>query len=101
MTVALLRMLPVSNLVVSFALALGRVDSRTFLLGSLIGYLPQGVVAVFVGSGLSLGLPWIGSTEFALAIGGLLALSIWTSRVIGKRFALGTGEQQRRVLQKH
>ena len=53
LTVALLRMLPISNLAVSSALALGKVRRRTFLLGSLLGYLPQGIVAVLVGNGLA------------------------------------------------
>lgn len=78
-SVALMRMLPVSNVVINFGLALSHVGSRAFLLGSLVGFLPQGVVAVIIGSGIAKDVPWAG----ALQIGGagilLIGLLVWSS----------------------
>ena len=47
-----MRMLPVSNAIINVGLALSHVGDRAFLLGSLLGFLPQGIVAVIIGSGL-------------------------------------------------
>lgn len=50
--VALLRVLPLSNLLLNIAFALSQVRTRDFLCGSLLGFLPQGVIAVLMGSGI-------------------------------------------------
>lgn len=52
MSVALVRMLPVSNIVLNIGLSVSNVGNRAFLLGTLLGFLPQGVVAVLIGSGV-------------------------------------------------
>ncbi len=50
--VVLIRQLPLSNLVINSALAVSRVRSGVFLAGSFIGFLPQGVIATLIGSGM-------------------------------------------------
>lgn len=79
-SVALIRMLPVSNAIINFGLALSHTGDRAFLIGSLIGFLPQGIVAVIIGSGIAKDVPWAG----ALQIGGagilLVGLFVWTKR---------------------
>jgi uncharacterized membrane protein YdjX (TVP38/TMEM64 family) len=79
-SVVLMRLLPVSNAVINIGLALGRVGNRVFLIGSLVGFLPQGAVAVIVGSGLAEDVPWVGAAQIGIAVVLLLALSFWTSR---------------------
>lgn len=79
-SVALLRMLPVSNVIINVGLALSQVGTRAFLLGSLLGFLPQGVVAVIIGSGMAEDVPWAGATQIGLAGVLLFAIFFWTSR---------------------
>jgi len=92
-TIALMRLLPASNLVISIGLALGRVGKLNFLLGSAIGYLPQGALAVFIGSGLAAEHPWASSiqtsTQIVVAIALLVLLSVWTSHTIRKHLEPG------------
>ena len=79
-SVALMRMLPVSNAIINFGLSLSHAGNRAFLIGSLIGFLPQGIVAVIIGSGIAKDVPWAG----ALQIGGagilLLGLFVWSKK---------------------
>jgi uncharacterized membrane protein YdjX (TVP38/TMEM64 family) len=49
--VVLIRQLPLSSVMISSGLALSHVSAKVFLLGSFIGYLPQGVIAALIGSG--------------------------------------------------
>lgn len=79
-SVVVMRMLPVSNGLINIGLALSQVNARDFLLGSLVGFLPQGVVAVIVGSGLAKEIPWAGGVQIGVA--GVLVLGIyfWASR---------------------
>ena len=74
-SVALARLLPVANGIINVGLALSRVSDRVFVLGSLAGFLPQGVVATIVGSGLAHDLPWVGAAQIALA--GVLLLAVF------------------------
>lgn len=84
-SVALMRMLPVSNVLINFGLALSQAGNRAFLLGSLVGFLPQGIVAVIIGSGIAKEVPWAG----ALQIGGagilLVCLFAWSKRQRSRR----------------
>jgi len=80
MSVVLVRMFPVSNAIINFGLALSSVGSSAFLLGSLIGFLPQGVVAVVIGSGMASDVPWASAVQIAIAAVLLLATFFWTSR---------------------
>ena len=50
--VVLIRQLPRSSVMINSGLALSQVSARVFLIGSFIGYLPQGVIAVLIGSGV-------------------------------------------------
>ncbi len=79
-SVTLIRMLPVSNAIINFGLALSHVGDRTFLIGSLIGFLPQGVVAVIIGSGMAEDVPWAGAAQIGIAGILLLAILFWASR---------------------
>lgn len=51
-SVFLTRQLPVSSVFLNIGLALSPVKPATFLLGSLLGFLPQGVIATLIGSGV-------------------------------------------------
>jgi uncharacterized membrane protein YdjX (TVP38/TMEM64 family)/phosphohistidine phosphatase SixA len=73
-SVALIRMLPVANAVINFGLALGHVGNRVFLLGSFVGFLPQGIIATVVGSGLGQAVPSAGALQIGLA--GILLFAI-------------------------
>lgn len=50
--VVLIRQLPLSNIVINSALAVSQVRPGVFLVGSFIGFLPQGVIATLIGSGV-------------------------------------------------
>ena len=75
-SVTLIRMLPVAGAIINVGLALGQVGNRTFLIGSLAGFLPQAAVAAIVGSGLAHDSPWIGAFQIGLA-GVLLIVSLY------------------------
>lgn len=72
LSVALVRCLPVSNLIINIALALSTVRNRAFVWGTLIGFLPQGVVAVLLGSGLTDDTALDGAVQLVAA--GVIAL---------------------------
>lgn len=72
LSVALVRCLPVSNIILNVALALSTVGTRAFLLGTLIGFLPQGLIAALIGSGVSEYTPLQGAVQLAAA--GVIAL---------------------------
>ena len=84
-SVALIRQLPVSNAIINIGLALGHVGNRAFLFGSLIGFLPQGVVAVVFGSGVAHDVPWAGAGQMGVAAVLLLAVFLWASKKHWKR----------------
>ena len=77
-SVALIRMLPVSNVIINVGLALSHVGNRAFLVGSVLGFLPQGVIAVIIGSGMAENVPWAGAAQIAIAGVLLLAIFFWT-----------------------
>ncbi len=79
-SVVLMRMLPVSNGIINIGLALSHVSNRAFLLGSLLGFLPQGVVAVIIGSGMAEDVPWAGAAQIGFAGVLLLGIFFWSSR---------------------
>ncbi len=80
-----MRMLPVSNAIINVGLALSHVGDRAFLLGSLLGFLPQGIVAVIIGSGMATDVPWMGAAQIGLAGAVLLVTFLWTARKHRKR----------------
>jgi uncharacterized membrane protein YdjX (TVP38/TMEM64 family) len=67
LSVALVRCLPVSNLIINLALAMSRVRGRAFVAGTLLGFLPQGVVAALVGAGIADEVAWEGAVQLAAA----------------------------------
>jgi uncharacterized membrane protein YdjX (TVP38/TMEM64 family) len=83
LSVALVRCLPVSNLIINLALAVSRVRGRAFMLGTLVGFLPQGVVATLIGSGVADEVPWEGAVQLAVAaliVAALFGASVWRRR---------------------
>jgi len=85
LSIAVLRLLPISNAVVNAGLAIGRVDSRTFLAGSLLGFLPHGVMAVMIGCGLAEESTTTGIIQIATAAV-ILSVVAWMT---AKRFQRG------------
>lgn len=79
-SVVVMRMLPVSNGVINVGLALSKVRNRAFLAGSFIGFLPQGVVAVMIGSGIAQDVPWAGAAQIGMAASLLLGIWWWARR---------------------
>lgn len=76
----LIRLLPVgNNFATSLAAGVSRVPARPFLLGSLVGYLPQTFVFTLAGSGVEMG----GGLRIALAVLAFVvsgAIGIWLYR---------------------
>ena len=79
-SVLVMRMLPVSNGLINVGLALSQVSTSDFLLGSLVGFLPQGVIAVLVGSGLSKEIPWAGGLQIGVAGVLMAGIYFWASK---------------------
>ena len=79
-SVVLIRMLPVSNGIINLGLALSKVRNRAFVIGSIIGFMPQGVVAVIVGSGVAQDVPWAGAVQLGAAAVLLAGIWVWTLR---------------------
>lgn len=50
--VVLIRQLPLTSVMINSGLALSKVRARVFVLGTFIGYLPQGIIATLIGSGV-------------------------------------------------
>lgn len=50
--VVVIRQLPLHSLVITGGLALSQVSVRVFLVGSFIGFLPQGIIATLISSGI-------------------------------------------------
>jgi uncharacterized membrane protein YdjX (TVP38/TMEM64 family) len=76
----LIRLLPVgSNFATSLAAGVTRVPARPFLLGSLLGYIPQTLVFALAGSGIEVGTRYrIGLAVLFFMISG--AIGIWLYR---------------------
>jgi len=70
----LVRLLPVgNNFATSLAAGVSRVPARPFLLGSLLGYLPQTLVFALAGSGVDLGsAPQIAVAALLLVASGMI-----------------------------
>lgn len=79
LSVALVRCLPLSNIVINIALAMSRVRSHAFVVGTVIGFLPQGVVATLVGSGVADDVAWEGAAQLSAAALIALSLLAWTA----------------------
>lgn len=80
MAVVIIRQLPLSNVLINVGLGLSRVRGRIFALGTLLGFLPQGIVASLIGGGLADGLAWQGVLQLVLACCLAVALGVWAVR---------------------
>jgi uncharacterized membrane protein YdjX (TVP38/TMEM64 family) len=77
MAVIMVRQLPISNVFINVGLALSRVRSQAFVLGTLIGFLPQGVIACLIGSGLADGDALQGVAQIVMAIVLAIVIGVW------------------------
>ncbi len=77
LSVFIVRQLPISNVLVNLSLALSATGNRDFLLGSLFGFLPLGIAATLIGSGLADEGVWLGILQMTLAALVLLGFSVW------------------------
>jgi len=78
--VAMTRILPISNVFINIGLAMSKVRSKAFLLGSLIGFLPQGIIATLIGSGAADDVAWEGAAQLAIAGLGIVVMIGFLSR---------------------
>lgn len=76
--VILTRLLPVPGLIGTAALSLSPVRKRTFLLGSVIGLVPEAVPLLLFGAGLfekdTKHLAWLGAGALVLVVGSLILI---------------------------
>ena len=66
-SVFMVRQLPVSNLILNAGLAMSRVKSPAFIIGSALGFIPQGVAAALIGSGAAKDSVSQGATRLGIA----------------------------------
>lgn len=74
-SVFLARQMPISGLVINSLLALSPIRHGPFLAGTFLGFLPEGMIAVLIGSGI--GKARIQEGLLQLGLGGLIALLAW------------------------
>ncbi len=84
-SVALVRMLPISNALINVGLSLSKVRNRAFLLGTLLGFLPQGIIATLIGAGVADDVTWEGAVQLGVAGLAILILLGWASHRLGAR----------------
>lgn len=82
--VVLIRQLPLTSVMINGGLALSQVKTGVFVAGTFLGYLPQGIVAVMVGSGMVdeqaiNGVAQLVGAGVALALAAF-ALSLWRKK---------------------
>jgi len=82
--VLLIRQLPLSSFFINLLLGLTAVKNRDFLLGSLIGFLPEAIPVALIGAGLVRGE--LGETLKYIFIG----LALFVSLALMSRWLLGT-----------
>lgn len=90
-TVFLLRQLPITNIILNLLLSLTRVGHGTFLLGSLLGFLPAALVAVLSGSSLGKTSSSISFFQFALAAV-IVLLSLTTVLKMKRKWKAGNAD---------
>ena len=78
MPVMMVRQLPVSNGILNACLAMSRVKDHTFLLGSLLGFVPQGIAAGLICSGSAKGRLSGGLANLGAATTVIAAIALWT-----------------------
>jgi uncharacterized membrane protein YdjX (TVP38/TMEM64 family) len=85
--VVMIRQLPLTSVMINGGLALSQVSPRVFVIGTFIGYLPQGVIAALIGSGVvdekaMEGLGKLVAAGIVLSVGAFL---LWRRRKQGGR----------------
>lgn len=75
LAVFVLRQLPIASALVSLALGVRHIPLGVFLLGTFLGFLPEGVPLTLLGSGLGKTSLWLSLTQVAAATMLLLALA--------------------------
>jgi uncharacterized membrane protein YdjX (TVP38/TMEM64 family) len=75
LAVFVLRQLPIPSAVISLALGVRHTPAGVFLLGTFLGFLPEGVPLALLGSGLGKTSLWLSLTQVAAATLMLLALA--------------------------
>ena len=75
LAVFVLRQLPIPSAVISLALGVRHVPAGVFLLGTFLGFLPEGVPLALLGSGLGKTSLWLSLAQVAAATLMLLALA--------------------------
>jgi uncharacterized membrane protein YdjX (TVP38/TMEM64 family) len=85
--VVMIRQLPLTSVMINGGLALSQVSARVFLVGTFLGYLPQGVIAALIGSGVvdekaMEGLGKLVAAGIVLSVGAFL---LWRRRKQGGR----------------
>lgn len=80
LAVALVRMLPISNALINVGLSLSRVGNRDFILGTVLGFLPQGIIATLVGAGIADDAFWEVGLPLGIAAAVLSLILVWASR---------------------
>ena len=74
LAVLMLRQLPISSLAISLALGVRHMPAGVFLLGSFLGFLPQGIPFALLGSGLGKTSLWLSLAQ--VAVGALMLLAM-------------------------
>jgi uncharacterized membrane protein YdjX (TVP38/TMEM64 family) len=83
-SVLILRQIPVNSFFSNILIGLSTISHRDFLIGSFIGFLPEGIPAVLLGSGLPTGnLDRI--VQLSLAAAFLLVFLVWLLRFFSSR----------------
>lgn len=92
LSVVMVRQLPVSNVIINAGLAMSRVKGPAFLLGSLLGFIPQGAAASLIGSGSSKNSVSEGSLQMAGAAVVLVLMGLWAWHVKSRKDAAAAEE---------
>jgi uncharacterized membrane protein YdjX (TVP38/TMEM64 family) len=82
LSVFLARQFPIHGMIMSMLLGSTTVSHRDFLIGSFLGFLPQGIVATLIGSGIGKDNPALSRIQLGLALvcviaSGFMAYSIY------------------------
>lgn len=91
-TVFLIRQLPITNIVINLLFSLTDMRHTTFLIGSLVGFLPSALVVALSGSSLGKTSSQISFFQFSLA-GIIVIVTILTVRRLKKVWSLDYGNQ--------
>ena len=92
-TIVLLRQLPIAAVVQNLLLGLSTAQHRAFLVGTILGYLPNTLAVTLIGSGLGKSSLAAALTQISLAIGLLGTVALLVAHVRRQRRAGGASGQ--------